>query len=51
VTRRDFLFIVQNDINAVRIPVGWSIAYDPDPSAPFIGGSLNAPDRAFYWAQ
>uniref|UniRef100_A0A0A9D5V2 Mannan endo-1,4-beta-mannosidase n=1 Tax=Arundo donax TaxID=35708 RepID=A0A0A9D5V2_ARUDO len=41
----------QNGINAVRIPVGWWIACDPDPPAPFVGGSLNALDRAFYWAQ
>ncbi|WVZ92440.1 hypothetical protein U9M48_038504 [Paspalum notatum var. saurae] len=51
VTGRDFYFISQNGINAVRIPVGWWIAYDPDPPAPFVGGSLNALDRAFYWAQ
>nr|CAB3483283.1 unnamed protein product [Digitaria exilis] len=51
VSGRDFYFISQKGINAVRIPVGWWIAYDPDPPAPFIGGSLNALDRAFYWAQ
>ncbi|KAL6644639.1 hypothetical protein ACP70R_016247 [Stipagrostis hirtigluma subsp. patula] len=51
VTGSDFYFLSQNGINAVRIPVGWWIAYDPDPPAPFIGGSLNALDRAFYWAQ
>ncbi|OEL19560.1 hypothetical protein BAE44_0019421, partial [Dichanthelium oligosanthes] len=51
VSGSDFYFISQNGINAVRIPVGWWIAYDPDPPAPFIGGSLNALDRAFYWAQ
>ncbi|RLM61265.1 glucan 1,3-beta-glucosidase A-like [Panicum miliaceum] len=51
VSGSDFSFISQNGINAVRIPVGWWIAYDPDPPAPFIGGSLNALDRAFHWAQ
>ncbi|CAL4999385.1 unnamed protein product [Urochloa decumbens] len=51
VSGSDFLFMAQKGINAVRIPVGWWIAYDPDPPAPFIGGSLNALDRAFYWAQ
>ncbi|KAF8654373.1 hypothetical protein HU200_061553 [Digitaria exilis] len=51
VSGRDFYFISQKGINAVRIPVGWWIAYDPNPPAPFIGGSLNALDRAFYWAQ
>lgn len=35
----------------MRIPVGWWIAQDPDPPAPFIGGSLLALDRAFLWAQ
>ncbi|KAK3123698.1 hypothetical protein QOZ80_8AG0634720 [Eleusine coracana subsp. coracana] len=51
VTGSDFAFLSQNSINAVRIPVGWWIAYDPDPPYPFIGGSLNALDSAFYWAQ
>lgn len=35
----------------MRIPVGWWIAYDPDPPAPFIGGTLEALDNAFSWAQ
>lgn len=51
VTGSDFSSLSQNGINAVRIPVGWWIAYDPDPPYPFIGGSLNALDSAFYWAQ
>lgn len=51
VTGNDFFLLSQNSINAVRIPVGWWIAYDPDPPAPFIGGSLEYLDRAFYWAQ
>ena len=51
VTGKDFYFLSQNSINAVRIPVGWWIAYDPDPPAPFVGGSLDTLDRAFYWAQ
>lgn len=51
VTGKDFYFLSRNSINAVRIPVGWWIAYDPDPPAPFIGGSLDTLDRAFYWAQ
>ncbi|GMN33683.1 hypothetical protein TIFTF001_004298 [Ficus carica] len=38
-------------LNAVRIPVGWWIAYDPNPPKPFIGGSLRALDNAFTWAQ
>jgi aryl-phospho-beta-D-glucosidase BglC (GH1 family) len=51
VTGSDFSFLSQNGINAFRIPVGWWIAYDPDLPSPFIGGSLNALDRALYWAQ
>ncbi|KAK3411676.1 hypothetical protein EUGRSUZ_I00415 [Eucalyptus grandis] len=39
-----------NSLTAVRIPVGWWIAYDPAPPAPFVGGSLNALDNAFTWA-
>uniref|UniRef100_A0A0D9XJ32 Uncharacterized protein n=1 Tax=Leersia perrieri TaxID=77586 RepID=A0A0D9XJ32_9ORYZ len=35
----------------VRIPVGWWIASDPNPPAPFVGGSLEALDNAFIWAE
>lgn len=35
----------------MKIPVGWWIAFDPDPPGPFIGGSLEALDNAFSWAQ
>jgi len=35
----------------VRIPVGWWIAFDPDPPSPYIGGTLEALDNAFLWAQ
>nr|CAD1825139.1 unnamed protein product [Ananas comosus var. bracteatus] len=51
VTANDFDFLSQSSINTVRIPVGWWIAHDPDPPAPFVGGSLAALDRAFVWAQ
>lgn len=51
VTGKDFYLLSRNSINAVRIPVGWWIAYDPNPPAPFVGGSLDALDRAFNWAQ
>ncbi|KAK1607393.1 hypothetical protein QYE76_031066 [Lolium multiflorum] len=51
VTVKDFHLLSQSKINAVRIPVGWWIAYDPDPPAPFVGGSLDNLDRAFHWAQ
>ncbi|WOK96235.1 putative glucan 1,3-beta-glucosidase A isoform X1 [Canna indica] len=51
ITAEDFDFLSQHGINTVRIPVGWWIAYDPDPPAPFIGGSLEALDRAFLWAK
>ncbi|XP_057818359.1 glucan 1,3-beta-glucosidase isoform X2 [Cryptomeria japonica] len=51
ITEKDFGFLLKNGINTVRIPVGWWIAYDPNPPAPFIGGSLQALDNAFTWAQ
>ncbi|XP_076938829.1 glucan 1,3-beta-glucosidase-like [Bidens hawaiensis] len=51
VTSQDFKFLNKYGINTVRIPVGWWIAFDPDPPAPFIGGSLEALDTAFSWAQ
>ncbi|KAK8608854.1 hypothetical protein V6N13_024266 [Hibiscus sabdariffa] len=46
----DFEFLHRNGINTVRIPVGWWIAYDPNPPAPFIGGTLASLDNAFSWA-
>ncbi|GAV62756.1 Cellulase domain-containing protein [Cephalotus follicularis] len=51
VTIEDFRFLYRHGINTVRIPVGWWIAFDPDPPAPFIGGSLESLDNAFSWAQ
>lgn len=51
VTHEDFRFLSEHGINTVRIPVGWWIAQDPSPPAPFIGGSLAALDKAFSWAQ
>lgn len=51
ITIDDFNFLYRHGVNTVRIPVGWWIAYDPDPPAPFIGGSLEALDNAFSWAQ
>ncbi|KAK7385281.1 hypothetical protein VNO78_30996 [Psophocarpus tetragonolobus] len=47
----DFKFIASNGLNAVRIPIGWWIASDPNPPPPYVGGSLNALDNAFLWAQ
>ncbi|KAE8673972.1 Basic helix-loop-helix DNA-binding superfamily protein, putative isoform 1 [Hibiscus syriacus] len=47
----DFEFLQRTGINTVRIPVGWWIAYDPNPPAPFIGGTLAVLDNAFSWAQ
>ncbi|EEF48467.1 conserved hypothetical protein [Ricinus communis] len=47
----DFKFISQNGLNAVRIPVGWWIASDPNPPKPYVGGSLQALDNAFSWAE
>ncbi|KAK6154212.1 hypothetical protein DH2020_008460 [Rehmannia glutinosa] len=51
ITVEDFDFLYRHGINTVRIPVGWWIAYDPDPPPPFIRGSLEALDNAFTWAQ
>nr|GMC48500.1 probable glucan 1,3-beta-glucosidase A [Ipomoea batatas] len=50
IVEEDFKFISSNGLNAVRIPVGWWIAYDPNPPKPFVGGSLKALDNAFKWA-
>ncbi|KAL6644194.1 hypothetical protein ACP70R_015802 [Stipagrostis hirtigluma subsp. patula] len=47
----DFKFISSNGLTAVRIPVGWWIASDPNPPAPYVGGSLQALDKAFSWAE
>ncbi|KAJ9670186.1 hypothetical protein PVL29_026621 [Vitis rotundifolia] len=51
ITIEDFIFLNRHGINTVRIPVGWWIAFDPNPPAPFIGGTLEALDNAFSWAQ
>ncbi|CAK8567275.1 unnamed protein product [Lathyrus sativus] len=51
ITIEDFKFLYEHGINTVRIPVGWWIAFDPDPPSPFIGGTLEALDNAFSWAQ
>ncbi|XP_026416298.1 uncharacterized protein LOC113311704 [Papaver somniferum] len=51
VTRDDFQFLREHGINTVRIPVGWWITKDPNPPAPYVGGSLAALDNAFKWAQ
>ncbi|XP_021897444.1 probable glucan 1,3-beta-glucosidase A, partial [Carica papaya] len=51
ITIEDFKFLYRHGINAVRIPVGWWIAFDPNPPAPFVGGALEALDNAFSWAQ
>ncbi|XP_039157339.1 probable glucan 1,3-beta-glucosidase A [Eucalyptus grandis] len=51
VTEQDFRFMATNNVTAVRIPVGWWIAYDPTPPKPFVGGSLYALDMAFTWAE
>ncbi|KAI3952438.1 hypothetical protein MKX01_005305 [Papaver californicum] len=37
ITQADFQFLSKNGINTVRIPVGWWIAQDPTPPAPYIG--------------
>ncbi|QCE00519.1 glucan 1 [Vigna unguiculata] len=47
----DFRFISSNLLTAVRIPVGWWIASDPNPPPPYVGGSLQALDNAFLWSE
>nr|XP_020156692.1 probable glucan 1,3-beta-glucosidase A [Aegilops tauschii subsp. strangulata] len=47
----DFSFMAANGLNAVRIPVGWWIANGDNPPAPYIGGSLQALNNAFKWAE
>ncbi|XP_051117883.1 probable glucan 1,3-beta-glucosidase A isoform X2 [Andrographis paniculata] len=51
ITVEDFDFLYRHGMNTVRIPVGWWIAYDPEPPPPFVGGTLEALDNAFSWAQ
>ncbi|MCL7034587.1 hypothetical protein MKW94_006640, partial [Papaver nudicaule] len=51
ITREDFRYLSKHGINTVRIPVGWWIAKDPNPPAPYVGGSLAALDNAFKWAK
>ncbi|KAK3012744.1 hypothetical protein RJ639_008092, partial [Escallonia herrerae] len=51
IVEEDFKFIASNGLNAVRIPVGWWIASDPTPPKPHVGGSLQALDNGFLWAQ
>ncbi|KAF5749820.1 hypothetical protein HS088_TW03G00146 [Tripterygium wilfordii] len=36
ITEQDFQFMSANGLNAVRIPVGWWIAKDPNPPKPFV---------------
>jgi len=51
IVESDFSFMSSSGLNAVRIPVGWWISSDPDPPLPFVGGSLQALDNAFDWAE
>ncbi|KAL3830459.1 hypothetical protein ACJIZ3_019261 [Penstemon smallii] len=50
IVEEDFKFMSENGLNAVRIPVGWWIKYDPSPPKPFVGGSLEALNNGFTWA-
>ncbi|KAL6568879.1 hypothetical protein OROHE_003620 [Orobanche hederae] len=50
IREEDFKFIKNSGLNAVRIPVGWWIASGPKPPKPYVGGSLQALDNAFSWA-
>ncbi|KAL6527240.1 hypothetical protein OROGR_016330 [Orobanche gracilis] len=50
IVEKDFKFINDSGLNAVRIPVGWWTASDPTPPEPYVSGSLQALDNAFSWA-
>lgn len=50
ILEKDFQFMEEKGLDAVRIPVGWWIASGSKPPAPFVGGSLEALDNAFTWA-
>lgn len=47
----DFKFLADNGLNAVRAPVGWWTAYDPNPPFPYVSGSLEVLDNTFKWAE
>ncbi|VAI13136.1 unnamed protein product [Triticum turgidum subsp. durum] len=51
IVEADFRFISESGLTAVKIPVGWWIANDPRPPAPYVGGSLKTLDKAFKWAE
>ncbi|KAK4740860.1 hypothetical protein SAY87_024448 [Trapa incisa] len=51
IVEEDFKWMSENGLDGVRIPVGWWIASDPTPPLPYVGGSLQALDNAFSWAQ
>ena len=47
----DFEWLSDNGMNAVRIPGGCWIAYDPNPPTPYVGGSVQCLDNAFKWGK
>ncbi|GFQ06696.1 glucan 1 3-beta-glucosidase a [Phtheirospermum japonicum] len=51
IREKDFKFISDNGLDTTRIPVGWWTAHDPSPPSPYVGGSLQALDKAFEWAK
>ncbi|KAF7815596.1 putative glucan 1,3-beta-glucosidase A [Senna tora] len=51
IVEHDFELMSKYGINAVRIPLGWWTAYDPNPPFPFVSGTLKALDNAFIWAK
>eukprot|EP00253_Pinus_taeda_P031831 PITA_31831 len=51
ITENDFVFLAKHEINALRVAIGWWIASDPKPPAPFVAGSLACLDKAFSSAQ
>ena len=45
ITEKDFQWLAATGVNAVRIPVGYWAASDPNPPAPFVAGSLKYLDK------
>ncbi|KAK6130699.1 hypothetical protein DH2020_035553 [Rehmannia glutinosa] len=51
IVEEDFNFMKKVGLNAVRLPVGWWTTHDPNPSKPYVAGSLQYLDKAFTWAE
>ena len=45
ITEKDFEWLASTGVNAVRVPVGYWAASDPNPPTPFVAGSLKYLDK------